>query len=373
MKAGRKLFQIHSLLGLVTGALLLVISLSGSVLVFQEEIDQALNPDLLTVPVAGPRLPLNGLYAQAAGRHPRAEAIRFRRLPLGEGQALEMNVAEGGKHTLLYLDPYSGRVIGERQRYTFLVDWLLRLHYSLFLGEAGEIFVALLAVALVGSAATGLFIYRKYLWKVLLFRVPLTGKNWRVLSSGLHRIVGVWSLAFNVLIAVTGFYLHYPTLAAAFEPQEEPEPVGRLFRPSLSLDELVVRGTRVMPGFVPVSINLPTRSGDAIVLYGSVPGSPLLSPYGNWVAFDALTGSVSEVYDLRRQSRAAQLDSALGTLHFGYYGGIAVKILYVLLGLTPAFLSLTGGLLWWRRKQTRSRTSRRTARHPAPALEHTQG
>jgi uncharacterized iron-regulated membrane protein len=102
------------------------------------------------------------------------------------------------------------------------------------------------------------------------------------------------------------------------------------------------------------------------VLYGSVEGYPLLGPYGNWVAFDALTGSVSEVYDLRQQSPPAQLDSVLGTLHFGHYGGTAVKVLYALLGLTPAFLSLTGALLWWRRKQTRVRTSRRTARHSAP-------
>jgi uncharacterized iron-regulated membrane protein len=368
MKAGRRLFQLHSLLGLVTGMLLLVISLSGSVLVFHEEIDHALNPDLLTVPVAGPRLPLNQLYAEAAGRYPGAEAIRFRRLPLEAGHALEMNVTEAGQYTLLYLDPYTGRVVGERQRYTFLVDWLLRLHYSLFLGSAGEFVVALLAVALLGSVATGLFIYRKYLWKVLLFRVPLTGKNWRVLSSGLHRIVGVWSLLFNVLIAVTGFYLHYPALAAAFEGQgeAEPAPVSRPFRPSVSLDELVARSTRVMPGFVPRSINLPAKPEGAIVLYGSVEGHPLLGPYGNWVAFDALTGAVSEVYDLRQQSPPAQLDSALGTLHFGHYGGIAVKILYALLGLTPAFLSLTGALLWWRRKQTRVRTARRTARHSAP-------
>ncbi len=367
MKAGRKLFQLHSLLGLFTGVLLLVISLSGSVLVFHEEIDHALNPGLLTVPVAGQRLPLNQLYAQAAGRYPGAEAIRFRRLPLAAEQAVEMNVTEAGKYTLLYLDPYTGRVVGERQRYTFLIDWLLRLHYSLFMGGAGEFFVALLAVALVGSVVTGLFIYRKYIWKVLLFRVPLTGKNWRVLSSGLHRIVGVWSLLFNVLIAVTGFWLHYPALMAAFEGEEaEPAPVSRPFRPSLSLDGLVARSTRAVPGFVPRSINLPAGPGGAIVLYGSLTGYPLLSPYGNWVAFDALTGSVTEVYDLRRQSRLAQLDSALGTLHFGQYGGIAVKLLYALLGLTPAFLSLTGALLWWRRKQTRARTARRTARHSAP-------
>jgi uncharacterized iron-regulated membrane protein len=94
-------------------------------------------------------------------------------------------------------------------------------------------------------------------------------------------------------------------------------------------------------------------------MYGSVPGNPLLSPYGNQVTFDAVTGSVREVYDLRRQSFLTRLDSASGPLHFGYYGGILVKILYALLGLTPAFLSLTGALLWWRRKGVKSPAARR--------------
>ncbi len=360
MKSGCKLFQIHSLLGLVTGALLLVISLSGAVLVFEREIDHALNPDLLTVPTARQRLPLNHLYEQTVKSYPRAESVRFRRLPQERGEAPEMNVAQEGRYLLVYLNPYTGQVIGQRQRYTFLIDWLLRLHYSLFMGTPGEIVVALLAVALMGSMATGLIIYRKYLLKVLLFRVPLVGKNWRVLSSGLHRIVGVWSLLFNLLIAITGFYMLYPVFTPAHYRQEEPEPVTRPFTLSLSLDELIAASHRAIPGFMPRSISLPARADGLIDIYGSVPGYLLLNPYGNQVTFDAVTGSVREVYDLRRQSFLTQLESASGPLHFGYYGGTTVKILYALLGLTPAFLSLTGGLLWWRRKRPKAPAARRT-------------
>jgi len=38
-----------------------------------------------------------------------------------------------------------------------------------------------------------------------------------------------------------------------------------------------------------------------------------------------------------------------GKLHFGNFGGIPIKILWTLFGLAPAFLFVTGGLMWWNR------------------------
>ena len=38
-------------------------------------------------------------------------------------------------------------------------------------------------------------------------------------------------------------------------------------------------------------------------------------------------------------------------LHFGNYGGPIIKILYFILGLTPGLLSITGFILWTRKKK----------------------
>jgi uncharacterized iron-regulated membrane protein len=53
-----------------------------------------------------------------------------------------------------------------------------------------------------------LVVYRKFIWKVLTFRVKVNRKNWRTISSDLHRIVGVWSLALNVIVFFTGFWMN---------------------------------------------------------------------------------------------------------------------------------------------------------------------
>jgi uncharacterized iron-regulated membrane protein len=44
----------------------------------------------------------------------------------------------------------------------------------------------------------------------------------------------------------------------------------------------------------------------------------------------------------------------------GNYGGLAVKIFYVIVGITPGLLAVTGFLLWWRRsRKPRGKTAQK--------------
>ena len=75
----RRINAWHRWLGLVSGLLLVVISLSGSALVFHEEIDRALFPELHVVEQGEERLPLDELYETARAAYPEASGLRFRR------------------------------------------------------------------------------------------------------------------------------------------------------------------------------------------------------------------------------------------------------------------------------------------------------
>jgi uncharacterized iron-regulated membrane protein len=342
-------FQIHSWIGLITGLLLLVISLSGSLLVFYEEIDHLLNPALLTVEPQAEKVSLNEIYSTIRRQYPQAENIRFRHLPVEEGYSIEMNIIREGQYYLVYVNPYTGQIIGERERFTFLMDWLLRLHYSLFAEEVGEMVVAILGLLLVFSVVTGIVVYRKYILKVLLFRVPLKLKNWRQGSSELHRIVGVWSLLFNLLIALTGFYMLYPVLLPSYYAGKAEQLAQRPIALQLSLDELLTQSKEKLAGFVPYSIAIPSNSDAPIKITGGVPDRNPLSPaYSSFVSFHQSTGELIKVYDIRNQSFINQADKSMYSLHFGNYGGLFLKVLYAVFGLTPALLAITGFLLWWR-------------------------
>jgi len=49
-----------------------------------------------------------------------------------------------------------------------------------------------------------------------------------------------------------------------------------------------------------------------------------------------------------------KLEAIAFPLHVGNFGGHLLKIFYIIIGLTPGLLAITGFLLWYRRKIKRT-------------------
>ncbi|TGE29537.1 PepSY-associated TM helix domain-containing protein [Hymenobacter metallicola] len=350
----RRLFALHRWLGLGTGLLLLVISLSGVVLLFEPELDQALHPSLLSVPPppAGARSSLDRVLREARQRFPQPAYLRLRRLPRAATAAVEVSVDQPDHTwTLAYFDPYTGQYLGQRNARAHFFGWLLGLHYSLLAGPGGELTVALLGVALLLSVLTGAVVYRRHVVPVLLLRGTINWKNWRTASSGLHRVVGVWALLFNLLMAATGAWM----LRGAFLPETYAATPAKAQanQPlvTVSLDTLVGRATRAVPGFAVQGLVLPRTAADTVVqALGCLVDRPLYGNFSQSVELSAQTGRVLPPVDVRRAGLGEQAELVGLTLHFGQVGGLLLKLLWTVGGLSPALLSLTGFLLYWRRR-----------------------
>jgi uncharacterized iron-regulated membrane protein len=186
----------------------------------------------------------------------------------------------------------------------------------------------------------------------LLFKIPLKLKNWRQASSELHRIIGVWSLAFNLIIATTGFYMLYPVLLPADYAAEEVKIKKKPIVLKVSLETLLLKTNAPLPGFVPYSISIPSDSIAPITISGSLANpNPVSAAYDSYITFNQNSGQTETVYDLSKQTFTEQLDKAMYPLHFGNYGGVLIKIIYSILGLAPSALSISGFLLWARKKK----------------------
>jgi uncharacterized iron-regulated membrane protein len=328
--------------------------------VFAEEIDRALHPAVVEVAPAGEPLPLERIYRQVRADFPRIGYVRFRTLPKTPRSAIEMSLETGADWYFAYYNPYTGRLLGVRNADTYFLGWLLNLHYRLLGGKTGEYTVALLAVCLVLSTLTGLVVYRKHLLKVLLFRQAFAFTNWRTASSSLHRLVGIWSLAFNLVIALTGFWMlrHLFTEWPAAPPAQEITANAPLAYP---IDAYVARARTALPGLVPYGVFLPHDRTETVLIFGRVAGSPLLhNEYSSSVSLHPASGRVVAVSDARQASLAEGLDVIALPLHSGQYSGLLVKLLYCAGGLAPALLSLTGGLLWLRRARIVSPRPKKT-------------
>ncbi|UOQ52134.1 PepSY-associated TM helix domain-containing protein [Hymenobacter cellulosivorans] len=354
----RRLFALHSWLGLLTGGLLLVVSLSGVVLLFEPELDHALNPRLLQVTAPpGARSSLDRVLAEARRHFPHPAYLRLRRIPTVPTDAVEVSVDQPDHTwTLAYFDPYTGQYLGQRYAREHLFGWLLGVHYSLLAGKGGELTVALLGMALLLSVLTGAVVYRKHLLPVLLLRPKLSWKNWRAASSGLHRVVGVWALLFNLLMGASGLWmLRYTFLPATYAAAPEKPSVAQPLV-AVSLDTLARRAARAVPGFKLQGLALPRTAADTVVkALGRLADRPLYGNFSQTVELSARTGQVLKAADVRQAGVGEQAELVALTLHFGQFGGVLSKLLWTVGGLSPALLSLTGFVLWQRRRRTPQR------------------
>lgn len=355
----QRLWQIHSWLGLVAGLGLLVIGLSGSLLVFHDELEAAANRALVRVePTPHGRLPLDTLLARAQSQLADYEITGW--LPQWEEptHADQLYVIRRGDNEWLVatLDPYSGRILASpRLGKTTLSGWLLELHYAFFADHVGLLIVGTFGVLLLALGVTGVWLYREF-WKNLFTLRWRRGA--RILFSDLHKFIGITSVAFNLVLGFTGAYWNFTHVIGEWiaGEHEQKKIEQRLYAPTLSLDAITRDAAQRLPGFRANFISLPSdAAAPAVTLWGAMePHSWFTSPYGSTILYDPQTGAHQSTNDLRAAGTWARVLDSFRPLHFGDFGGLPVKILWALGGLTPGALALTGFAIWWQRRRKKS-------------------
>ncbi len=344
----KQLFTVHRITGLIVGIMLLFASVTGTLLVFSEEIDEALHHETYHIAPGIQRKPLFELLQQA-GKSLRGGTpyLFFSRLPQTPEEPAIVRAEYGPDHKVyIFLNPYTGEVIHQHTNTGYFSGFLIYLHFSLLSGKTGAKVMLVVSVLLFISLLTGIWVYRKSIYKVLTFRLkPEWGsrtRRWR----NLHRIVGVWALLFNLLIAFTGFMMQLKVL----ENRKTTGPFPNVGAPvPIDYESLLAKAAAQIPGFEAMGIRPPKKAGDPVRILGHAHEAPIWGRYSSSVHFD-INGQVKKTVNFSSAPPGDKFNAAMAPLHFGNYGGIPVKILYALLGLTPGILSVSGFLIWYRRK-----------------------
>lgn len=370
----RKLWQLHSWLGLIAGLGLLVIGVTGSLLVFRDELESLFNSAAVRVePSAAGRLPLDTLLAEANRQLPGYEVTGWMlREPSKARLADVLYVIRHGSDQWLSatLNPFTGRLLSSpRSETATLTGWLLELHSAFFSDHAGVLIAGIFAAMLCLLGVTGVWIYRNF-WKA--FFTLRWGRSARILFSDLHRFVGIATVLFNLLLGFTGAYWNLTHVVGEWLHGEVPQPLmqRRLYPATLSLDALVADAHRRLAGFVTNFVSLPYAPDAPIVLWGAVePRSPLRSAYGSTVSYDAATSAHTATSDLRKAGWWKQSVDSFRPLHFGSFGGLSIKLLWCAGGLAPGFLAVSGFAIVWLRRRARVSSVSPVAAplpHPSP-------
>lgn len=367
--------KVHLYVGLALSAVLIAISLTGSALVFRPEIDGLLNPELLRVEPTGERASLGTVVASVRAVAPESPP-RLVRLPRTPEAPVEVWLSDD-RH--VYVDPYSGAVLGVRGGREGAMNTLFALHAELLGGETGERVVGAVGLLTLLLAATGVVLWWPAVPTVRRLRKGLAvvwrRGPWR-LNYDLHRAGGFYTALFLVLVAATGaalvFYAETGALLNAATGSAEPPPPptvegGGALDPAV-LDDALPTARRALPDGEPTFVTLPQSDGAPLVVRLRTPTE--WHPNGrSYVYLSPTSGRVLRTDDARTAPLGARLLYTAYPLHVGAFGSGAVRVLYVLLGVTPALLSVTGALIWfrrWRRQDRQVRAGAPQAPRPRP-------
>jgi uncharacterized iron-regulated membrane protein len=198
--------RVHRWIGLLTGPIVLVLGLSGSALVYREELGSALDGRPPVVEPAASAASLDTAVASARARYPGAEP-RAIRLARSAREPHRIELQWRGDRVEVWVDPYRGTVLGSRFPDRSVLVAVHRLHASLHMGRPGSAIVGVLGLLLLVEGATGLWLWPPSTWRRR--RAPGSRRRPRAAGGGLHRLLGALTLAVNGLLGLTGALLAF--------------------------------------------------------------------------------------------------------------------------------------------------------------------
>lgn len=365
---------VHTWTGVTAGMFLFIAFYAGSITVFAEPLARwvaAPAPVRLTALDQSDALIARTLAA-------RPDAAKEFTLHLGETEDLSARLTwrkgrDDKAPWLADLDSEGALRLAQSQR-SNLADFVDNIHRTAGIPGANDIgetvmgvVSALYAVALV----SGLIIVLPSLVKDL-FALRI-GANLKRMWLDAHNVVGVVSLPFHIIIALTAvvFCLHeqlydaldYVVYDGGLKPiMASSNPftaIKKDERPAsmLPVDTLIDRVKTVSPSFVPIEMryrNAGSR-GASVQVWGH--DARYMTRGKGFAVLSPVTGEIANTdYLPGREGVWTGLVATFFALHFATFGGDVVRVCYFLLGVAGAFLFYSGNLLWI---ESRRRTERR--------------
>jgi uncharacterized iron-regulated membrane protein len=207
----KAIFQVHLWSGLILALYVLVMSVSGTILIYRRELAKAFSAEPRVVAGPGPRLTADELKQAALRAHPGYNVNRVfeSRNP---NQPVEIWLERGSQKTERLLNPYTGADLGNSLQLGFrVVLWLVDLHDNLLSGRAGHLVNGVGGACVTLVCLSGMVIWWPGIQK---WRRSLTidwNANFRSFNWSLHSALGFWSLAFILMWGISGIYLSWPT------------------------------------------------------------------------------------------------------------------------------------------------------------------
>jgi uncharacterized iron-regulated membrane protein len=356
----RLFFNLHLYTALIAGAFILVLGLTGSIMAFEPEIDHVLHWRLTYVKPQGRVLSLGEIRAAIEKTFP-GEPIGAYGLATAPNISYQVEFNRG----VVSIDPYTGRVLGVRQRSDFVnqtLNYIHQIHLRLAIrsrADPGKKIMSWAGVAMLFLLLSGVYLWWPYQ------RVTIQWGGWSMRTwLDIHNAVGILSFVFLLVLATTGVVIGFEEQTTPLfykltrsQPSNEPDvqvapwPGVKMITPDQALE--IARAT--LPGAAPFEINVP-QAKEPYYVRSRYPEDR--TPGGrSGVTIDPYTAKVLFAEGSRTAPAGRRLVNANRAIHTGDIFGIPSKTILSLGSLMAVMQLVSGITMWWKRRTQRKRAA----------------
>lgn len=355
---------IHLYLSLVSGLFIMIACFSGSILVFEQELQQSIYHDrYFAKEVKEIQLPVQDVLKGLTEKHPdlKVNAVKVfadpkRNLELAVAQKGNDNKGkkEEGKRLTAFVDPYSGELVelynyGDSFFYT-----VMNLHRWLMADDVGKWIMGTSTLLFLFIMITGVVIWWPKTKALLKQRTSIMWKaGWKRFSHDLHHALGIYSVVFLFIFAFTGLAWSfqwfndgiYKVTNSSKEPIKPPVSTLTDTTQRVSVDMVLADVYARVPNTVYYTINMPK---DSAGVYGVTALSRTAS-HENATDnhyYDQYSGAYLKTVTFGDRPLGQRVRATFKPVHISSIYGMPSKILGFIVCLFGTTFPITGVIMW---------------------------
>jgi uncharacterized iron-regulated membrane protein len=357
MKLKKIIVFFHLWLGLISGLVIFTVAITGSIYAFEEEIRNVIHRDLLKVkPSDKTSISIDDLLQIIKKEYPK-DKIKSVIVRTDKTRSVQINLKS---KTSVYIDPFTGKILGTIDQETEFLAVVLKIHRSLCLGDTGKMITGISALIFVIMLISGMFLW----WprnKALLIQKFSVKRNahWKKLNYDLHSVLGFYASWIIIFTALTGIIFSFKwaeeAMYKATNSKKENINIHSLHSNSRSFSaERSLKIASVLFANSSEQVLLYPEDSTGIIRLNIRYKDAGFYNRQDQLAFDQYNGKLLKVRLFDSFSTGDKLKSTNYNIHTGKVLGLVGQLMVFFAALITASLPVTG-LLLWRSKRKRKK------------------
>lgn len=368
--------RIHLYLGLLTGIIIMITCLTGAILVFEQDLQQAIYPERYFVKETGTPLTADSLVNIVALKNPNAringikiytKANRTAEVSIQLKDAQKVtgkNKGKGEKQTA-FINPYTGQIVTLYNYKKSFFYFSMDVHRWMLSGDTGKMIVGVATLLFLIIIITGIILWWPRNKAILKQRLKFkTDAGFKRMNHDYHVVLGFYSAIFLFVLAFTGLAWSFKWFNQAIytvtgTKQEKAKPIKSTptVQGKTTIYYAIQQIEQIEKEAKYYNISLPGNSTESISVRVLTKNAAHETASDNYT-IDAYSGKILAQNKFQDKNLGAKVRSTFKPIHVASIYGWPTKVIGFLVCLFGTFFPASGIIMWWNRTRKKRKENK---------------